>query len=1466
MNDNIVSGPNEPYEVQFESFGKYLFSCLKKRKPEDILAIDGVEGKIFTCGEALSQSIRLCEALRQLTISKGDVCNVCLRKCDRYLRALPCFVAPNMIVDELSHVVRISKPKVVICRKSSLDIIRTLQKEHKSIQTVILMDKDYENTDLLDIKTLVESATVNEDDFEPVCLNIDDTVFLLMSSGTSGLPKCTELSNRSLIFSANCIKDKNGYNMLACDTTILVVPLYHIYGALLYMGAIITSAKLILLKSFKPQLFLQCVQNYKVSKLYIVPTLMDFLATSAVVNDFDISSVKEIIFGGSSLRDDLYKKAVKKFNWVTIREGYGCTEVCGPTTFQRPTDGFRSVGVLSRNHYAKVVDAKTNKSLGPLEAGEICIKSKTMMKGYYNDPIETTKAIDSDGFYHTGDVGYYNKDGYFFIVGRIKDIIKCKGFQVSPLELENIIITHPSVLECVVVGKNDEKTQQVPMAFVVRRPNCSLTENEIDGVEGNIFTCGEALSQSIRLCEALRQLRISKGDVVMFVCENTTDTYVPYLAMLYIGAVINMVSSRYLLDELSHVVRISKPKVVICPKSSLDNIRTLEKEHKSIETVILMDKDYENTDVLDIKTLVESAKVNEDGFEPVCLNVDDTVFLLMSSGTSGLPKCAELSNQSIIFPTNCIKDKNGYNMLACDTTILVVPLYHIYGAVLYMGAIITSAKLILLKSFKPQLFLRCVQNYKVSKLYIVPTLLDFLATSAVVNDFDISSVKEIFFGSSSLRDDLYKKAVKKFSWVTIREGYGCTEICGPVTFQRSTDRFRSVGVLSRNHHAKVVDAKTNKSLGPLNVGEICIKSKTMMKGYYNDPVETTKAIDSDGFYHTGDVGYYNKDGHFFVVGRITDIIKCKGFQVSPLELENIIITHPSVLECVVVGKNDEKAQQVPMAFVVRRPNCSLTENEVVDFVSVVTLKMNDNIVSGPNEPYEVQFESLGKYLFSCLKKRKSDDILAIDGVEGKILTCGEALSQSIRLCEALRQLRISKGDVVMFVCENTTDTYVPYLALLYIGAVINMVSSRYLLDELSHVVRISKPKVVICPKSSLDIIRTLQKEHKSIQTVILMDKDYENTDVLDIKTLVESATVNEDVFEPVRLNVDDTVLLLMSSGTSGLPKCTELSNRSLIFIVNCIIDKNSLNMLACDTTILVLPLYHIFGAGVYMGAIITSAKVILLKSFHPGLFLQSVQNYRVSKLYIVPTIVDFLATSALVNDFDVSSVREIIFGGSSLRDDQYKKVVEKFSWVTIREGYGCTEACGVVTIQRSADRFRSVGVLSRNHHIKVVDAKTNKSLGPLDVGEICIKSKTMMKGYYNDPIETTKAIDSDGFYHTGDVGYYNNDGHFFIVDRIKDIIKCKGFQVSPLELENIIITHPSVLECVVIGKNDEKAQQVPMAFVVRRPNCSLTENEVVDFVSERISPQKRLYGGVKFIDEIPKTPSGKILRKELIDF
>jgi acyl-CoA synthetase (AMP-forming)/AMP-acid ligase II len=297
----------------------------------------------------------------------------------------------------------------------------------------------------------------------------------------------------------------------------------------------------------------------------------------------------------------------------------------------------------------------------------------------------------------------------------------------------------------------------------------------------------------------------------------------------------------------------------------------------------------------------------------------------------------------------------------------------------------------------------------------------------------------------------------------------------------------------------------------------------------------------------------------------------------------------------------------------------------------------------------------------------------------------------------------------------------------------------------------------------------------------------------------------------------------------------------------------------------VLPFFHIYGQTVLMAAALRQgATLVTMPRFDLEQFLQLLQDYRVTQAAVVPPIVLALAKHPMVDRFDLSALSYIGSGAAPLGAALEEACGQRLGCLTA-QGYGLTESSPVLTtnaIDEARVRHGSVGELVPNTEAKVVDVATAAELGRNQTGELCFRGPQVMRGYRNRPDETAQLLDPDGWLHTGDIGHVDDDGYVFIVDRVKELIKYKGMQVAPAELEAVLVSHPAIADAAVIRLPDEEAGEVPKAFVVT--SAALSARDVMDYVAARVAPHKKVRA-VEFVDEIPRAPSGKVLRRVLVE-
>uniref|UniRef100_A0A182W5X3 Luciferin 4-monooxygenase n=1 Tax=Anopheles minimus TaxID=112268 RepID=A0A182W5X3_9DIPT len=541
-------------------------------------------------------------------------------------------------------------------------------------------------------------------------------------------------------------------------------------------------------------------------------------------------------------------------------------------------------------------------------------------------------------------------------------------------------------------------------------------------------------------------------------------------------------------------------------------------------------------------------------------------------------------------------------------------------------------------------------------------------------------------------------------------------------------------------------------------------------------------------------------------------------------------------------------------------------------------KESQLIVSGPPHKSDITAGcgSLGTFVRRKLLQNGAD-IALIDGVYGSEITYMELLEQGARVAECLRQAGIRSGDVIGLVSENRIEFPIVLIGSFLLGATVAPINLTYTEREFVHAFNLSRPRVVFLSAFAADRIVAAAMQCRFIERLVLFGDENlcEDASSSVPYTLMEPflapvSFVNPLVFEIPPTNVYEHVALIMcSSGTTGLPKGVQLTQANVMASVALTEESSSLTEVQDPMVVLcVLPWFHAFGCLSLINVLCIKERMVLLPKFEDFLYLGCIETYRCNTLLTVPPIVLFLAKHPLIESYDLSSVQTIICGAAPLSRETEQLLLRRLPHIAhVRQGYGMSELTLATLIQSGDDhKPGSVGRVQIGTQVKVIEPTTGKTLGPNERGELCFRGTQVMKGYIGDDQATRHTIDADGWLHSGDVGYYDEDGEFFVVDRLKELIKYKGFQVPPAEIEAVLLTHPAVLDAAVIGIPDEAAGELPFAFVVRHPDeagAAITEPEIVKYVFDRASAAKRLHGGVRFIDAIPKNLSGKVLRREL---
>ncbi|XP_057479718.1 4-coumarate--CoA ligase 2-like [Actinidia eriantha] len=506
---------------------------------------------------------------------------------------------------------------------------------------------------------------------------------------------------------------------------------------------------------------------------------------------------------------------------------------------------------------------------------------------------------------------------------------------------------------------------------------------------------------------------------------------------------------------------------------------------------------------------------------------------------------------------------------------------------------------------------------------------------------------------------------------------------------------------------------------------------------------------------------------------------------------------------------------------------------------------------------------LHSYCFQNISKFQSKPCL-IDGPTGKIFTYADVEIAARRVAAGLHRIGIRQHETIMLLLPNSPEFVFAFLGASFLGATTTMANPFFTPAEVVKQAKASNSKLIVTQACYVEKVKDYAMENNV--KVMCIDAPPDGCSHFSDLTQADERDVPE-----VEISPDDVVALPYSSGTTGLPKGVMLTHKGLVTSVAQQVDGDNPNLYihSDDVMICVLPLFHIYSLNsVLLCGLRVGAAILLVQKFEIGSFLGMMERYKVTIGPFVPPIVLAIAKSPVVDNYNLSAVRTVMSGAAPLGRELEEAARAKFPNAKLGQGYGMTEAgpllamCLAFAKEPFEIKSGACGTVVRNAEMKIVDPETGDSLPRNQPGEICIRGDQIMKGYLNDPEATKRTIDNEGWLHTGDIGYIDDDDELFIVDRLKELIKYKGFQVAPAELEALLLNHPNISDAAVVPMKDESAGEVPVAFVVRSNGSEITEVEVKQYISKQVVFYKRI-SRVFFTDSIPKAPSGKILRKDL---
>ena len=482
----------------------------------------------------------------------------------------------------------------------------------------------------------------------------------------------------------------------------------------------------------------------------------------------------------------------------------------------------------------------------------------------------------------------------------------------------------------------------------------------------------------------------------------------------------------------------------------------------------------------------------------------------------------------------------------------------------------------------------------------------------------------------------------------------------------------------------------------------------------------------------------------------------------------------------------------------------------------------------------------------------ADKPALIEGPTGRTITHGQLKERIFALAGGLQARGVGPGTTWAMLAPNVPEYVIALHGLVLAGATVTTLNPTYGAEEIAFQLKDSEATCIVTVGLFLETARAAAAQVGIEEIVVIGPGD----------ATPFTSLFGDPIDGQVPVDLKDHVAVLpYSSGTTGFPKGVMLTHHNLVSNLEQF--RGHTDFTDDEACYAVLPFFHIYGMQILMHAMVSrGVTVVTVPRFDLPQMLELTQTHGITRLFLVPPIVLALAKHPIVDKYDTTSVKQIFSGAAPLGGDVAEAAAQRLG-CSVAQGYGMTELSPVTHSIAPGDyRAGSVGTLVAGTEARLIDPETGTDAAPGERGEIWVRGPQVMKGYLNNPEATAATIDADGWLHTGDVGIIDADGHTFIVDRLKELIKYKGFQVPPAELEALLVTNPQIVDAAVIGVPDDEAGELPKAFVVRAPGTDISIEQIQAFVAEHVATYKQVRL-VEFVDAIPKSASGKILRREL---
>ncbi|XP_050552689.1 luciferin 4-monooxygenase-like isoform X11 [Spodoptera frugiperda] len=791
--------------------------------------------------------------------------------------------------------------------------------------------------------------------------------------------------------------------------------------------------------------------------------------------------------------------------------------------------------------------------------------------------------------------------------------------------------------------------------------------------------------------------------------------------------------------------------------------------------------------------------------------------------------------------------------------------HYLFSAILKYTRLQTSA------AVTPEHFGELVDKYKPPYILISPTLMTTMMSKAKC---DFNCFENVLVGGSAVTQDFLAE-VKKMTKAETYVLYGMSEVCGNVVQQDKSTPLGSYGRQIGGVELKLVDPKTNEVITEPHVpGEIWFRGPSVFKGYYNNEEMTKETLTEDGWLKSGDILYRDEAWNLFFVDRYKLLLKYRNHQVSPSEVESVIMKHPGVFQVAVTGIPDRECGDLVVACVVPKPGCSPTAQEIKDLVketlkSTMVKRGNDavhwymeevgaRVVAKTGIPSDRHH--LGKLILHSLQD-DPDFILQIDGATGESETFGSALDRSIRCAVSLTNMGLKQGDVMVLMGPNHIDYCIPHTAGLFLGLKVASIDATLCVNELKQLFETNRPKIIFAQTKKLGDINEALSASKVDAKIVTFDNISIYKTMTELLNDADEASVKK--FQPTDFDPSSTIAFLTStSGTTGIPKTAMITHENLAISLPYIWKTMSKFPSPIKISFVVSPAQWITtGFNYIFSPVLKFTRLQTSKPVTPEHFGDLVNKYRPNYILCNPVLMRTLAEQA---NCDFTCFEQMSLAGSYVSPE----LVEKMKKLTQSEDvfihYGMSELSGTAFVHDCPAPPGSCGRPAGSFDCKLVDPETHKEVTEPHVqGELWFKGPAVFKGYHNNPEVTRETFSDDGWFRCGDIFYRDESWNVYFVERYKSLLKYNNHQVSPLEVEMVIMKHPGVLQVAVTGIPDRECGDLVVACVVPKPGCSLTAQEIKDLVKENLTDTKHLRGGVIFMKSLPITSASKINRQKL---